>query len=87
LSSTTLLPGRVVALGDLHGDIGQARRALSIAGVLGEGGDGVNPEWVGGRAFFPLFFLFHLSVRRRLRVLAGPHSQPPRPSPPLSRAV
>ena len=40
--------GRVVALGDVHGDIGQARRALSIAGVLGEGGDAVNPEWVGG---------------------------------------
>jgi hypothetical protein len=32
----------------VHGDIGQARRALSIAGVLGEGGDAVNPEWVGG---------------------------------------
>jgi len=41
-------PGRVVALGDVHGDIVQARRALSIAGVLGEGGDAVNPEWVGG---------------------------------------
>mmetsp|Transcript_44754 Transcript_44754/g.71843 ORF Transcript_44754/g.71843 Transcript_44754/m.71843 type:complete len:397 (-) Transcript_44754:464-1654(-) len=41
-------PGRVVALGDIHGDIGQARRALSIAGVLGAGGDAVNPEWVGG---------------------------------------
>jgi hypothetical protein len=41
-------PGRIVALGDVHGDIGQARRALSIAGVLGEGGDAVNPEWVGG---------------------------------------
>ena len=32
-------PGRVVALGDVHGDIGQARRALSIAGVLGDGGE------------------------------------------------
>lgn len=41
-------PGRVVALGDIHGDIGQARRALCIAGVLGEGSDAVNPEWVGG---------------------------------------
>ena len=41
-------PGRVVALGDVHGDIGQARRALSIAGVLGDGGDAVNPEWTGG---------------------------------------
>ena len=41
-------PGRVVALGDVHGDIVQARRALTIAGVLGDGGDAVNPEWVGG---------------------------------------
>ena len=41
-------PGRVVALGDIHGDIGQARRALTIAGVLGDGGDAVNPEWIGG---------------------------------------
>ena len=41
-------PGRVVALGDVHGDIGQARRALTIAGVLGDGGDAVNPEWTGG---------------------------------------
>ena len=41
-------PGRGVALGDIHGDIGQARRALTIAGVLGDGGDAVNPEWIGG---------------------------------------
>ena len=40
--------GRVVALGDVHGDIGQARRALTIAGVLGEDGDAVNPTWIGG---------------------------------------
>ena len=41
-------PGRVVALGDVQDDIGQARRALTIAGVLGDGGDAVNPEWTGG---------------------------------------
>jgi len=41
-------PGRVVAIGDLHGDIGQARRALRIAGVLDEGGDTTNPKWIGG---------------------------------------
>ena len=43
-------PGRVVAIGDLHGDIGQARRALRLAGVLEDGDDGVNPKWVGGNA-------------------------------------
>jgi hypothetical protein len=41
--------GRVVAIGDLHGDIQQARRALRIAGVLGKDDDDhVNPQWVGG---------------------------------------
>jgi len=41
--------GRVVAIGDLHGDIQQARRALRIAGVLGkDDDDNVNPQWVGG---------------------------------------
>jgi len=43
-------PGRVVAIGDLHGDIGQARRALRIAGVLDDGDDAVNPKWIGGNA-------------------------------------
>ena len=43
-------PGRVVAIGDLHGDIGQARRALRIAGVLDDADDAVNPKWVGGNA-------------------------------------
>lgn len=41
-------PGRVIAIGDLHGDIGQARRALRLAGVLGEGDESGNPTWVGG---------------------------------------
>lgn len=40
--------GRVVAIGDLHGDIGQARRALRIAGVLDDSDDHVNPKWIGG---------------------------------------
>ena len=41
--------GRIVAIGDLHGDIQQARRALRIAGVLGKDDDDhVNPRWVGG---------------------------------------
>ena len=41
--------GRVVAIGDLHGDIQQARRALRIAGVLGkDDDDNVNPQWGGG---------------------------------------
>ena len=42
--------GRVVAIGDLHGDIGQARRALRIAGVLDDDDDHVNPKWIGGNA-------------------------------------
>ena len=41
-------PGRVVAIGDLHGDIGQARRALRTAGVLDDEDDAGNPRWVGG---------------------------------------
>ena len=41
--------GRIVAIGDLHGDIQQARRALRIAGVLGkDDNDHVSPKWVGG---------------------------------------
>jgi hypothetical protein len=43
-------PGRVVAIGDLHGDIGQARRALRAAGVLDDEDDAGNPRWVGGDA-------------------------------------
>lgn len=35
--------GRVVAVGDLHGDLDAARAALSLAGVLGPDG-----EWSGG---------------------------------------
>ena len=45
--------GRIVAIGDLHGDIQQARRALRIAGVLGkDDNDHVNPRWVGGDTIF-----------------------------------
>ena len=41
--------GRIVAIGDLHGDIQQARRALRIAGVLGkDDNDHVDPP-VGRR--------------------------------------
>lgn len=36
-------PGRLVAIGDLHGDIGAARRALRRAGAI----DG-NDRWIGG---------------------------------------
>lgn len=35
---------RVVAIGDLHGDIDAARRALRLAGAIGEG-----DSWIGGR--------------------------------------
>jgi hypothetical protein len=65
-------PGRVVALGDIHGDIGQARRALAIAGVLGDGGDAVNPEWVG----LALFCFFTTVFRRQT-----PIDNTPRPVP------
>lgn len=37
-------PERLVAIGDLHGDIDKARRALRLAGVLHERSE----EWVGG---------------------------------------
>jgi hypothetical protein len=36
-------PGRLVAIGDLHGDIGAARRALRRAGAIDE-----RDRWVGG---------------------------------------
>jgi hypothetical protein len=36
-------PDRLVAVGDLHGDLASARMALRIAGVLGE-----NDHWSGG---------------------------------------
>ncbi|XP_052175773.1 shewanella-like protein phosphatase 1 [Diospyros lotus] len=39
-------PGhRIVAVGDLHGDLAQARRALEMAGVLGSDGQDL---WTGG---------------------------------------
>ena len=37
-------PGRVVAIGDVHGDLRSLKHALQIAGVLGEDGE----RWVGG---------------------------------------
>lgn len=40
-------PGRIVAVGDLHGDMAQAQRALELAGVLGWSAQG-RVEWVGG---------------------------------------
>lgn len=36
-------PRRIVAIGDIHGDIGSAREALQLAGAINE-----NDEWVGG---------------------------------------
>ncbi len=36
-------PGRVVAVGDLHGDVEAARAVLRLAGVLGSAG-----QWIGG---------------------------------------
>ncbi|XP_050224909.1 shewanella-like protein phosphatase 1 [Mercurialis annua] len=39
-------PGRrIIAIGDLHGDLDQARRALDLAGVLNYDGDDL---WIGG---------------------------------------
>lgn len=38
-----LRPVRVVAVGDLHGDLGATREVLAMAGVLGEG-----DRWTGG---------------------------------------
>jgi hypothetical protein len=35
--------GRVVAIGDLHGDLGATRRALRLAGAIDE-----NDRWIGG---------------------------------------
>eukprot|EP01064_Diplonema_japonicum_P005571 TRINITY_DN13707_c0_g1_i1.p1 TRINITY_DN13707_c0_g1~~TRINITY_DN13707_c0_g1_i1.p1 ORF type:complete len:366 (+),score=46.68 TRINITY_DN13707_c0_g1_i1:57-1154(+) len=40
----TLVEGRVVVIGDMHGDIRTTREVLQTAGVLSKGGD----EWVGG---------------------------------------
>lgn len=39
-------PGRIVAIGDLHGDINKAIQSLTVAGVLAiEDG---RPTWIGG---------------------------------------
>ncbi len=37
-------PDRIVAIGDLHGDLDHARRALRLAGAIDE-----HDQWVGGR--------------------------------------
>lgn len=58
-------PGRrIVAVGDLHGDLAQAKRALEMAGVLSSDG---QDSWAGGEAVHPstylqfnVEFIFHL---------------------------
>mmetsp|Transcript_34959 Transcript_34959/g.110439 ORF Transcript_34959/g.110439 Transcript_34959/m.110439 type:complete len:418 (-) Transcript_34959:218-1471(-) len=40
---------RIIAVGDLHGDLYQTRRALAAAGVLGEDSEG-RPIWIGGKS-------------------------------------
>lgn len=40
-------PGRIVAIGDLHGDLAKTLKSLKIAGVLTEDRDG-TPIWCGG---------------------------------------
>ena len=42
---TTFLPAaaRLVAIGDLHGDMGKTRRAFKIAGLID-----ANDRWTGG---------------------------------------
>ena len=44
---TTFLPAaeRLVAIGDLHGDMGKTRRAFKIAGLID-----ANDRWTGGTA-------------------------------------
>src|SRR5580700_4901918 len=46
LSSRLARPasGRIVAIGDLHGDLDHARRALRLAGAID-----VQDQWTGGR--------------------------------------
>lgn len=41
----TFLPAaaRVIAIGDLHGDLNKARRAFRVGGLIDE-----NDKWVGG---------------------------------------
>lgn len=39
--------GRIVAIGDLHGDLTKTLQSLELAGVLGRDGTG-RPIWVGG---------------------------------------
>ncbi len=41
-------PGRVVAIGDLHGDLAAARMALRLAGAIAENDTSERPRWIGG---------------------------------------
>ncbi|MBF2054523.1 MAG: metallophosphoesterase [Candidatus Sericytochromatia bacterium] len=43
LSADSAIPGRLVAMGDLHGDLNATRRALQLAGAM----DTAN-QWIGG---------------------------------------
>lgn len=52
LDAVTFIPshdGRIVAIGDLHGDLTKAIRALELAGVLEMQGEEIAAaKWVGG---------------------------------------
>src|SRR5690606_4657583 len=37
------VPGRLIAIGDLHGDLGAMRRALRLSGAIDE-----TDQWIGG---------------------------------------
>jgi hypothetical protein len=45
-SPSLVAPGRLLAVGDLHGDLANARRALQLAGLIDEG-----DRWSGGDAW------------------------------------
>ena len=48
-------PERLIAIGDIHGDIAKARAALRIANVIDE-----NDEWVGGETVVVQVYEKHL---------------------------
>ncbi|KAL9855587.1 Shewanella-like protein phosphatase 1 [Arabidopsis thaliana] len=50
---------RIVAVGDLHGDLGKARDALQLAGVLSSDG---RDQWVGQDTYLLEFNITHLEV-------------------------
>ncbi len=64
--ATWVLPAakRVVAIGDLHGDLAKARRALALAGLV----DPETLDWVGGE-----------TVAVQVRTLALSYLSPPLP--------